>query len=133
MSLDGVGLRLPEALVEGCEVDVAIEGAAPRAGIVRWVKPQDGAFLHGVQFEVGLDRRGMHARPLLWIRVHRLLRRLLFWLIGLILIACAAYGLVWWMEEQRRYAPKYYEPKDVEREFYDLQRSLKEGKPGKTP
>lgn len=133
LSLDGVRLRLPDALAEGSEVNVAMEGAAPRLGVVRWVKPQGDGVLHGVQFQVRLDRRGPHARPLRWIRLRRRFRRGLFALIGLAVIACAAYGLAWWMEEQRRYAPKYYEPKDVEREIYDLRRSLDEVKPGRNP
>jgi len=49
-------------------------------------------------------------------------RRLLIGLFALCLIALSAAGLVWLMETFRTYSPAYYEPKDIERERYEIQR-----------
>jgi hypothetical protein len=46
--------------------------------------------------------------------------------IGLGVIALAAWGLVWFMDASRGYAPRFYEPKDTERERAELQRRLEE-------
>jgi hypothetical protein len=47
-------------------------------------------------------------------------------LISLAMLALAAYGLVWLIEEFRGYRPQYYEPKDIERQQYQ-QRQIHEG------
>jgi hypothetical protein len=39
-------------------------------------------------------------------------------------MALAAAGLLWLLEAMRAYNPQYYEPKDVERERYEVQRLL---------
>jgi hypothetical protein len=49
-------------------------------------------------------------------------RRLLLGCIALGLMALAAAGLVWLLEAMHVYNPQYYEPKDVERERYEVQR-----------
>jgi hypothetical protein len=54
------------------------------------------------------------------------LRRGLILLVSAVSIAVAAYGLVWLIEAVRMYNPKYYEPKDIERERHELQRELEE-------
>ena len=59
----------------------------------------------------------------------QLSRRVLICLIGLCLIALTAAGLVWLLETLRTYSPVYYEPKDVERERYEMQRRTLETKP----
>jgi hypothetical protein len=46
------------------------------------------------------------------------------------MIALAAAGLVWLMDAMRRYNPEYYEPKDIERERYEIQRRLADTAPG---
>jgi hypothetical protein len=46
------------------------------------------------------------------------------------LSALTAAGLVWVLETFRTYAPTYYEPKDIERERYELQRRSPDAKPG---
>jgi hypothetical protein len=56
-------------------------------------------------------------------------RRMLFWLVTLGVIALTAAGLVWLMEGLRNYQPQYYEPKDIERERHETQRRLENAKP----
>jgi hypothetical protein len=46
------------------------------------------------------------------------------------MIAMAAAGLVWLMDAMRSYNPQYYEPKDIERERYNVQRRLADTTPG---
>jgi hypothetical protein len=134
VSMDGVRLRLPHAIPEGSQVRVALEGTGSRLGSICWVQPiGEAGVLHGVRFQAGLDRRGRHARPLRWIRLRRLSRRGMIALIGFLVIATAAYGLVWWLESQGKYRPRYYEPKDVERQIHDLQQDLREVKPPRQP
>jgi hypothetical protein len=38
----------------------------------------------------------------------------------------AMYGLLWLIDAMRTYDPKYYEPKDLERERHELQQQLDE-------
>jgi len=47
-------------------------------------------------------------------------------LTGFAIIAIAAYGLVWWIDQVRTYSPRSYEPKDIERESHQLQQRLEE-------
>jgi hypothetical protein len=68
-----------------------------------------------------------------WLRRWKLLRRGLIALIGLAVIAVAAYGFVWWIEQFRTYYPKYYEPKDIERQKFEQERGLEEPKGSSTP
>ncbi len=122
-SLEGTRLRLPALLPEGTQVTVALEGAEPRRGSVRWSHSHaEAGSLHGIRFQVPLDRSGVHSRPLLWVILRRLLRRGLIALIGLAGIAILAYGLLWLINSFQTYDPKFYEPKDLERERYELQR-----------
>jgi hypothetical protein len=55
-------------------------------------------------------------RRLLW---RQRLRRAGVVLVGLLAIAVASYALVWLLEAFRVYDPKYYEPKDMERQRFE--------------
>jgi len=48
-------------------------------------------------------------------------------------MALAAAGLVWLLEAMHVYNPQYYEPKDVERERYEVQRLLNDAKQQPSP
>ena len=127
-SLEGARLRLPTALPEGCVISVALEGGPSRLGNVRWVLAQsESEILHGVRFQVPLERHGVHSQPFWRLRSRKLIRRCLIVLIGLAVIAIAAYGLDWLVEQFKGYYPKYYEPKDIERQEYQQQQKLEEG------
>jgi hypothetical protein len=54
-------------------------------------------------------------------------------LIGLAVIAVAAYMFNWWIEQFRTYHPKYYEPKDIERQEFEQQQRPGESKGSSTP
>ena len=71
----------------------------------------------------------MASKVLSRLRRRQLSRRVLICLIGLCLIALTAAGLVWLLDALRTYSPVYYEPKDVERERYEMQRRTLETKP----
>lgn len=123
-SLDGARLHLPVMLPEGRQVSLTLEGTAlSRVGHVRWSHPygESGA-LHGIQFQVPLERDGTHGRPLRVVFVRRLLRRVLIGIIGLVGIAIVAYAFLWLTKSLERYDPKHYEPKDIERQRYESQR-----------
>ena len=64
----------------------------------------------------------MAAKVLRRFKRRQLSRRLLICFVALCLIALSAAGLVWLMETFRTYSPAYYEPKDIERERYEIQR-----------
>ena len=133
-SLAGVRLQLPIALEEDSQVSVALNDGPPRTAIVRWARSQgESGFLHGVRFMDPADRRGTFSRPLRRLRVRTALRRGLILLISAALLAIAAYGLVWLIEAMRSYDPKYYEPKDLERERHELQRKMEELKQPQKP
>jgi len=133
-SLEGVRLQLPIALEEDSQVDVALDEGPPRTGTVRWARPLgESDFLHGVRFHAPADRRGTFSRPLRHLGVRTSLRRGLILLISAASIAIAAYGLVWLIEAMRTYDPKFYEPKDLERERHELQRKLEELKQPQKP
>ncbi len=70
----------------------------------------------------------MASRGLRSLRRRRLSRRLLAGIVGFCLIAACAAGLVWLLETFRVYSPVYYEPKDVERERYEMQRRALDAK-----
>lgn len=72
----------------------------------------------------------MASQVLRRLRRRRLSRRLLICLVGLSLIALTAAGLVWLLEGFQSYSPVYYEPKDIERERYEMQRRSLDTKPG---
>jgi hypothetical protein len=72
----------------------------------------------------------MASQVLRRLRRRRLSRRLLIYLVALCLIALTAAGLVWLLEGFRTYSPVYYEPKDIERERYEMQRRSLDTKPG---
>ena len=130
-SLEGVRVRLPVALPQGSQVSVSLEGGPARAGSVRWVQPHgESESLHGINFRGPVERRAFHARPFLRLRLRRWLRRGLVTLIGLGAMALAAYGLVSIIDALRAYDPwsKFYEPKDTERERFELQRRDEEMK-----
>jgi hypothetical protein len=99
---------------------------------VRWSKA-DGPeeVVHGVEFEVSLGRGNMSPLSVRRLRRRRLLRRVGIGLVALTIIAGTTAGLVWLMEHFRVYAPKYYEPKDIERERYEMQRLM--AVPPRTP
>lgn len=126
-SLEGARLRLPEAVPEGSRVEVSLEGGAVASGSVRWTRPEgEQDVVHGLRLDSSLKPPGLHSKPLRRLRRRRILRRLLIGLIGLVLIAAAAWGLVWMMDAFRAYNPQYYEPKDIDRQRYELQRQLEE-------
>jgi hypothetical protein len=121
-SLAGVRLQLPIALEEDIQVSVALNDGPPRTGIVRWARDQgDSGFLHGVRFLDPADQRGAFSRSLRRLQVRTAFRRGLILLISAAVLAVAAYGLVWLIESMRTYDPKFYEPKDLERERHELQ------------
>ena len=129
-SLEGTRLRLLTLVPEGSQVTVALEGAKPRQGNVRWSHPYgEGVALHGIRFQVPLERSGAHSRPLRRVLFRRLLRRGLIALIGLAAIAILAYGLLWLINSLQTYDPKFYEPKDLERERYQTQGRPEESRP----
>ncbi len=133
-SLAGVRLQLPIALEENSQVSVALNEGPPRKGIVRWARSQgESGFLHGVRFDAPANRQGTISGPRRHLHVRMVLRRSLILLISAALIAAAAYGLVWLIEAVRTYDPKYYEPKDLERERHELQRKLEELKRSQKP
>ena len=68
------------------------------------------------------ERHAKASRPLVRLRCRLFFRRLLLGSIALGLMALAAAGLVWLLEAMHAYNPQYYEPKDVEREQYEVQR-----------
>jgi hypothetical protein len=122
-SLEGTRLRLPTLVPEGTQVTVVLEGAKPRQGSVRWSHSHgEAGSLHGIRFQVPLERSGVHSRPLRWVILRRLLRRGLIALIGLAAIAIAAYAFLWLTKSLETYDPKFYEPKDLERQRYEFQR-----------
>ncbi len=128
-SLEGTRLRLPTGLLEGSLISVSFEGSPSRLGSVCWALAQsESEILHGVRFQVLLERHGLHSRPLRRLRWRQLIRRGLIALTGLAVIAIAAYGFIWWVDQFRAYYPKYYEPKDIERQRYEQQRRLEESK-----
>jgi hypothetical protein len=72
----------------------------------------------------------MNARPLRRLHRRRFFRRVAIYLIALSAIALTVAGLVWLLETFRQYKPNYYEPKDLERERYEMQRRATDAKPG---
>jgi hypothetical protein len=126
-SLGGARLHLPEAVPQGSRVEVSFEGGVVASGSVRWNRPEgEQDVVHGLRLDSPLKPPGQHSKPLRRLRRRRFLRRLLIGLLGLALIAAATWGLVWMMDAFRAYNPQYYEPKDIDRQRYELQRQLEE-------
>jgi hypothetical protein len=124
-SLEGARLRLPTTLPEGSVVSVTLEDGLSRPGTVRWTLPHaDSEVLHGVRFQAPQGRRERHVQAFRWLRRRKLLRRGLMALIGLAVLIVIAYGVNWWIEQFRTYYPKYYEPKDIERQKFEEQQRL---------
>jgi hypothetical protein len=121
-------------LPDGSLVSVRLDGVPSRLGSVCWSKA-DGTsgVLHGIRFQVPLAKRGAHSRPLRRVRFRRMIRRALIILMGSAAIATAAYATVWLVESLRSYDPKYYEPKDIEREDHLLQKRLGEQRESEKP
>jgi hypothetical protein len=128
-SLEGARVQLPEAVPEGSLVSVRVQGGVSQLGSVRWSLPGESGFLHGVRFQSPMDPTGSHARPLRRLRLRQVVRRALIVLLGSALMAAGAYGLDRFIESLRRYEPKYYEPKDIERQLHDLRRLSEQERP----
>jgi PilZ domain len=113
----GMGLLLPTTLPEGSLLNVEIPDIPSRLGRVRWVKAggPEGT-LHGLEFESRGQGPVLAYRPARRGRARRVRRRVFVGFVSLALLALAAYGLVWLIEEFRGYRPAYYEPKDMERQ-----------------
>jgi hypothetical protein len=126
-SLSGLLIRLPVALRPGSRVGVRIPGEPVQTADVRWHRSDGGAgVLHGLRLAGPVGRRTPLARPFRKLLWRQRMRRLWFALVGLAVMACAAYGLVWILEALRLYDPKFYEPKDVERQWHQRQQAVRE-------
>ena len=79
-------------------------------------------FARVLEMSVTLERGAMAANVLRRLRRQQLSRRLFICLVAFCLIALSAAGLVWLMETFHSYSPVYYEPKDLDRERYEMQR-----------
>ena len=75
--------------------------------------------LHGIRFQVAMERRRAHSRAYRRLRLRQSIRRGLMGLIGLVCIAVAVFAANWLVEGLRVYDPKYYEPKDLELQAYE--------------
>lgn len=126
-SASGVGLVLPMTLPEASVLNIDIPGLPSRVGRVRWLKESgvEGTH-HGIEFDSPSEISSLVYRPSLAKRARRVRRRVFVGLISLALLALAAYGLVWLIDEFRGYRPQYYEPKDIERQQHQ-QREAGEG------
>ena len=122
-SAKGVCLRLPLEVPVGSHLNLTMQEGAARGGVVRWtILHENSGYLHGIEMDRPLERHAKASRPLARLRIRLFFRRLLLVSIALGLMTLAAAGLVWLMEAMHAYNPKYYEPKDVERERYEIQR-----------
>lgn len=121
----GMGILLPTTLPEGSVLNVEVPDLPSRVGRVRWVRTggAEGTY-HGLEFEAPPEEGVAPAyRPSLARRARTARRRLVVGIISLAMLALAAYGLVWLIEEFRAYRPQYYEPKDIERQQFQERRS----------
>jgi hypothetical protein len=125
----GVCVRLPRVVPVGTHLSLTPQGGEAQEGVVRWTKAYDASgYLHGIDLDKALDRRARISRPLARLRRRLFFRRLLLGSIALGLMAMVAAGLVWLLESMRTYDPQYYEPKDTERERYEMHRRTDEAK-----
>ena len=123
-SARGVRVRLPREVPVGSHLSLTQQGGVARGGVVRWTAPHEtSGYLHGIEMDEPLERHAKASRPLARLRFRLFLRRLLLGSIALGLMALAAAGLVWMLEAMRAYNPQYYEPKDIERERHEIQRT----------
>jgi len=126
-SARGMCVRLPLAVAVGTHLSLTLEEGSAR-GVVRWVKTHETmGYLYGINWTrrwIGTRR----SRPLARLRRRVFFRRLLLGSIALGLMAIAAAGLVWLLESMRTYNPQYYEPKDIERERYEMSRPTGDAK-----
>jgi hypothetical protein len=124
-SARGVRLRLSREVPVGSHLSLTMQGGeAARGGVVQWTASHEtSGYLHGIEMDEPLERHAKASRPLARLRLRRFFRRLLLGGIALGLMALAAAGLVWMLEAMRGYNPQYYEPKDIERERHEMQRS----------
>lgn len=121
-SARGVRVRLPREVPVGSHLSLTLQGGAARGGVVRWTAPHEtSGYLHGIEMDKPLERHAKASRPLARLRCRLFFRRLLLGSIALGLMALAAAGLVWLLEAMHAYNPQYYEPKDVDRERYEVQ------------
>jgi len=74
-----------------------------------------------MEIRIPLERGAMATKALRRFKRRQLSRRLLICLVALCLIALSAAGLVWLMETFHAYSPMFYEPKDIERERWEIQ------------
>ena len=133
-SARGVRLRLSREAPVGSRLSLTLEGGSARGGVVRWTAPHEiSGYLHGVEMDEPLARHAKASRPLIRLRFRLFFRRLLLGSIAFGLMALAAAGLVWLLEAMRAYNPQYYEPKDVERERYEIQRHSDDAKQPSPP
>jgi len=124
-SARGVRLHLSREVPVGSHLSLTLQGGAARGGVVRWTAlHENSGYLHGVEMDKPLERHAKASRPLARLRCRLFFRRLLLGSIALGLMALAAAGLMWLLEAMRAYNPQYYEPKDAEREQYEIQRPL---------
>jgi hypothetical protein len=118
----GARVRFPQALPIGTRVRVSIEGQPARDGTVRWSKPHAAAgHWHGIEFRTPFKGPRGSTCPYVIMRLRVYCRRVAVAALILFLMAAAAAGLVHVMDIFRNYDPKYYEPKDIERQQYQEQ------------
>jgi hypothetical protein len=121
-SAKGVCVRFPREVPVGSHVSLPLQGGAARGGVVRWIALHEASgYLHGIEMDKPLEWHAKASRPLARLRCRLFFRRLLLGSIALGLMALAAAGLVWLLEAMHAYNPQYYEPKDIERERYEIQ------------
>lgn len=123
-STSGVGVVLPTTLPEASLLNIDIPSLPSRLGRVRWVKEASaGGTLHGIEFDSPSEISSLVYRRSLTKRARRMRRRVFVGLISLAMLALAAYGLVWLIDEFRSYRPQYYEPKDIERQQHQQRKA----------
>jgi ferric-dicitrate binding protein FerR (iron transport regulator) len=116
-------VRLPREVPAGSHISLTLQEGAARGGVVRWAALHEtSGYLHGIELDKPLERHTKASRPLARLRRRLFFRRLLLGSIAFGLMIMAAAGLVWLLEAMHAYNPQYYEPKDVERERYEIQR-----------
>lgn len=123
-SARGMRVRLPREISVGSHLSLTLQGGPARGGVVRWTAPHEtSGYLHGIELDRPLERPNRATRPLARLRRRLLFRRLLLGSVAFGLMVMAAAGLVWLLEAMRVYNPQYYEPKDIDRERQEIQRS----------